>query len=158
MNAKVCNRLGYIGMTILILILLPLFVPKLFDFKTFSVISGSMEPVIPTGSLVYVKAEDVDNLKENDVITFYGKQGSIVTHRILKIEKDGFVTKGDANFDVDLAKVLPSQVIGKVVFSLPFLGYCLQSVGFYIALFLLLLISLVFWMKAHHLMKKDGLV
>lgn len=153
MEAKKYNRRGYICMIVLIVILLPLFVPRVVGLQTLSVISGSMEPVIPTGSLIYVKEIDIDDVKINDVITFYGKQGSIVTHRIQRIDKDGIVTKGDANVDVDLMKVKDSQLIGKVLFSIPLLGYLSQSVWLYMIIFVLLVFSVGFWWKANQIEK-----
>lgn len=149
MKAKKYNRNGYIWIIVLFIILLPFFIPRVTQLKTFSVVSGSMEPDIPTGSLVYVKDVSKEELKENDVITFYGRQGSIVTHRIQSIESDGIVTKGDANEDVDLAKVRESQIIGKVILSIPLLGYFMQPIMFYIVLLLLLVMAIYFWWKAY---------
>lgn len=143
-------------MIILIVLLIPFFVPRVVGLQTFSVISGSMEPVIPTGSLIYVKEVSVDDVKKNDVISFYGKQGSIVTHRIQQIDSDGIVTKGDANEDIDLMKVRGSQLIGKVLFSIPLLGYLTQSLWLYVIALFLLGASIVFWWKAHQIEKSTS--
>lgn len=94
-------------------------------YKLFSVQSGSMEPTIKTGSIVVV--EKSDDYQENDIITFNEQNQSTVTHRLVKKEvEEGqvkFTTKGDANTSTDTNKVLASQIIGKVAFSLPYLGY-----------------------------------
>lgn len=156
MEAKKYNRRGYICMIILIVILLPFFVPRVVGLQTFSVVSGSMAPIIPTGSLIYVKEVSIDDVKINDVITFYGKQGSIVTHRIQQIDKDGIVTKGDANEDIDLMKVRKSQLIGKVLFSIPLLGYLTQSIWLYVIALFLLGTSILFWWKANQIEKSTG--
>lgn len=98
-------------------------------FRVFSVSSGSMEPAVHTGSMVFVVPQD--NYVENDVITFRSRTDpkKTTTHRITQVSQDldlGFTsysTKGDANEDPDAGITYKEQVIGKVVFSLPFLGY-----------------------------------
>ena len=97
--------------------------------------SGSMEPAIPTGSLVIVRPVAV--YKKGDVITF-GKDTKTdipTTHRVISLNDDGtFTTKGDANEEEDQAPVLRKDVIGKVMFHVPGAGYVLdfarQPVGF----------------------------
>jgi signal peptidase len=91
--------------------------------------SGSMEPKIKVGSIVFVQKVKPEILKENDVITYASLEDSsiLITHRLTAIEeKEGrtvFKTQGDANNSEDIAEVSPSQIKGKVIFSLPFLGY-----------------------------------
>jgi signal peptidase len=95
-------------------------------YKLFSVQSGSMEPSIRTGSIVIV--QPVNDYKINDVITYKkDKSKNSVTHRLVNIEtKDDqivYTTKGDANDAPDSEPVLKSSVLGKTLFSIPFLGY-----------------------------------
>lgn len=104
-------------------------VPSVFGFSVLQVSSGSMEPELMTGSVVVVKDTDVKTLKVGDIISFYSTDkeisGKVNTHRIEKIEYDAgtshtpvFTTKGDANDEVDKAKVHSLNVIGKVVYDL----------------------------------------
>jgi signal peptidase I len=99
------------------------------SFQIFRVMSGSMEPKIKVGSVVFVKKVKPEILKKNEVITYTSSENPemSITHRLVEIEeKEGktvFKTRGDANNDKDMAEVSPSQIKGKVVFSLPFLGY-----------------------------------
>lgn len=91
--------------------------------------SGSMEPHIPTGSLVVIKP--AQSYAVGDVITF-NKQGPVpTTHRIAGIEGSGedtrFVTRGDANEEADPGVVPQARVLGKVVLSLPYVGYILHA-------------------------------
>ncbi|MBI2034687.1 MAG: signal peptidase I, partial [Candidatus Levybacteria bacterium] len=113
-------------------ILLPFFVFTLITSKTpitgiqsFVVLSGSMSPKFPTGSIVYAKS--VSTYSKYDVITFKNKSGQIVTHRITKILKDNskfvYQTKGDANNVMDKAFVPQEDVLGKIVFFVPHIGY-----------------------------------
>lgn len=89
--------------------------------------SGSMEPEIPTGSLVVV--QPAASYGKGDIITF-GKDTKTdipTTHRIIAINPDGsFVTKGDANEEQDQNPVARVEVIGKVILSIPGAGYVLD--------------------------------
>jgi len=100
--------------------------------------SGSMEPNIPTGSLVVVKPAAAYSI--GDVITFGADTRSEIptTHRIVSFAgEDGqtmYTTKGDANEEVDPKTTLKNDVIGKVVFHMPYVGFVLdfarQPLGF----------------------------
>ncbi|OHA88894.1 MAG: signal peptidase I [Candidatus Zambryskibacteria bacterium RIFCSPHIGHO2_02_FULL_43_14] len=100
--------------------------------------SGSMEPFIKTGSIVVIKPASVYNV--GDIITF-GEDSSIsypTTHRIISIseiqDKILYQAKGDANEEPDPTSVKKNDVIGKVIFTAPNVGYLLdfarQPVGF----------------------------
>ena len=99
--AAFCSALGTVLLTVLILACIPLTLPKAFGFQMYTVISGSMEPAIPTGSLVYVRYEEPDTIVKDDVIAFYSNNadGSIITHRVVSNSPamGQFITKGDAN-------------------------------------------------------------
>lgn len=115
-----------------------------------AVLSGSMEPKYPVGSLIYVKAVDPENLKAGDIITFRMEGDLLATHRIVEILEEGFRTKGDANEFADGTLVVSRDVVGTPVFSIPALGYLAYALqhppGKYVALsagaILLLLILL----------------
>lgn len=128
--AAVCSALGTAVLIILVLICLPITATRLFGYQAYSVISGSMEPAIPTGSLVYVHETAPEDMKEDDVIAFYGAKDSnaIITHRVVenKIVMGEFVTKGDANKTEDMNPVPYSNFIGKVVCTIPRLGIIAQ--------------------------------
>ena len=102
---------------------------QLFGFQVLTVLSGSMNPTYPTGSVVYVKEVDTEDLGVGDVITYRISDKTLVTHRIVRLETDPdnpdqlmFRTKGDNNDDED-GLVHPSAVVGKVYFGIPLLGY-----------------------------------
>ena len=88
-----------------------------------------MEPKIKTGSVVFVQKIKPGTLKKDDVITYASVEDPdiLITHRLTAIEeKEGktiFKTRGDANNSEDMGEVSSSQIKGKVIFSLPFLGY-----------------------------------
>jgi signal peptidase len=105
------------------------FFPGKKIFQTYRVVSGSMSPKIPVGSVVVVKKSEPSSIKVGDIINYKLKSdpSSTVTHRIVAVENGqnsiSFKTKGDANESEDLDPVTSDQINGKVIFSLPFLGY-----------------------------------
>ncbi len=85
-----------------------------------------MAPAISKASLVLVdKREEAFDL--GDVVTYRYKNQSLVTHRITKVDNSFdnlyFTTKGDANDYSDTAKVTQENIVGRVVFTFPYLGY-----------------------------------
>jgi len=117
------------------------------NYKVKVVLSGSMDPAIKKGSIVVIKP--VDLYKIDDVITF-GKDTRTdipITHRIVESHavngKMLYKTKGDANNDVDLEEVRESKVIGKVLFSVPYLGYLIDFAKKPIGFFFLIAVPLV---------------
>ena len=114
----VCNILGT-----LILLCVPVTLPKLFGYQIYDVVSGSMEPEIPVDSVVYVKETLPEEIKEGDVAAFRSS-GSVIIHRIVekRIVEGQFITKGDANTQVDIEKIPYDAMIGVVTFHIPFLG------------------------------------
>ena len=103
---------------------------RLFGLTPYTVLSGSMEPTYHTGSIVYVKKVDYHDLKVGDPITFMLDEDTIATHRIVEVVPDEeepetirYRTKGDANDTEDGGLVHYKNVIGKPVFTIPYLGY-----------------------------------
>ena len=88
---------------------------KIFNYSYFKIISGSMENEIKVNDLVIVKL--TSDVKKNDIITYKREDKKIITHRIIKIEGDTIITKGDANFKED-KPIYRNQIIGKVIFHL----------------------------------------
>ena len=97
---------------------------RLVGFKPYTVLSGSMEPTYHVGAIIYVKEVDPDTLKVDDPVTFYlNSSRTVATHRIIEILPDGrLVTQGDANDTAD-DPISKSQVIGKPIFQISYLGY-----------------------------------
>jgi signal peptidase len=99
------------------------------NYKLMTVMSGSMEPKILTGSLAFVLPRS--DYRIGNIITFKSTEringSSITSHRIVEIKtNDGrkiFVTKGDANENKDTDEIAQSQIIGRLFFAIPFLGY-----------------------------------
>ena len=100
-------------------------------FGLYTIISPSMTGTLNVYDVAFTMRVDTDKLKEGDIITFYSTNsffgGTPITHRIIEvvnIPNSGkmFRVKGDANPKADEEKVIPSNVIGKVMFKIPQLG------------------------------------
>lgn len=124
------NAVTWVIVAAAVLLAMLLVGARLVGLRTFTVLSGSMEPTYHTGSLIYVKKVDAANLSEGTVITFMLDEDTVATHRIVGVVPDedepGVVryrTKGDANEVEDGSLVHYKNVIGTPVFSIPKLGY-----------------------------------
>lgn len=104
---------------------------RLVGLTPYAVLSGSMEPEYPVGSLVYVKAVDPLDVEVGDAITFSLPSGTLVTHQVYQIDAESrvFRTQGIANIasdgsiSPDAAPVPYENLVGKPVACIPYLGY-----------------------------------
>ena len=112
-------------MTVILLCSL-LVLPGMTGFHMYNVLSGSMEPAIPVGSLLYVRSGDPEQEEDEDIIAFYGslEDSGIITHRVVKnnVVSGTFTTKGDANDKEDPTPVSYDNYIGRVTLSVPYVG------------------------------------
>lgn len=105
-------------------------VPAVGGATTYTVLTRSMEPGLPPGTLLVVRPAPADDLRVGDVITFQLESGkpTVVTHRITEVElaADGerlFTTQGDANATADPEPVMPVQIQGALWYAVPYLGW-----------------------------------
>jgi signal peptidase len=126
------------GVLLLILALgvLAIVLPALVGGMPLSVLTGSMRPHLPPGTLVVTKPVPVEEIAVGDVITYQLESGrsAVVTHRVIERSVDSasgevrFTTRGDANNTPDPEPVLPVQVRGKVWYAIPCLGWANQAI------------------------------
>lgn len=105
-------------------------IPKVGGGTPYAVLTGSMAPTYPAGSMVVVKPVDPGTLRVGDVITFQLVSGepTVATHRVVSVQHrlDGelrFETQGDANSEPDADLRLPEQIRGEVWYSVPYMGH-----------------------------------
>ena len=91
---------------------------NVFGYTIFEIASGSMSPALETKDLVVVKLDD--EIKVDDIIT-YKKDNTFITHRVVKIQGDYYICRGDANNTND-DPIKKGVVLGKVVKRLPQVG------------------------------------
>ena len=151
---------------IVVVIALFLMGSRIVGLRVFNVVSGSMEPKYSIGDLIYVKNVDPDSIKVGDTITFVLNEDLVVaTHNVIAVDKENtcFRTQGLANDAPDAAPVHFNNLIGKPVFSIPYLGYVsayIQSPpGMYVAIALgvIVVLLLVFLPDMFAKKKKEDL-
>ena len=125
--AILCRLFGTLILLIVIGAAGAVSVPRYFGYELYQIISGSMEPEIPVGSIVYVRSELPQNVQDGEVIAF-NNHDTVIVHRVLvnKVVEGKFSTKGDANDAEDLNDIEYSQFIGVVDYHLPVLGQFLM--------------------------------
>ena len=149
---KIWNVISTVLVVIVVVVALLLVGARLFGLQVYAVLSGSMEPTYHVGSVIYVEPVDPSEIQVGDPITFVmNEELTVATHRVVRIDAENshFYTKGDANENPDAAPVHFNNLLGKPVFTIPYLGYISSYVqsppGMYYAIAVgVLLLVLVF--------------
>ena len=125
-GAAVCLVLGIILFTAAVLSSLVMVVPALFRMQNYVVASGSMEPTMPVGSLIFARKVDPQDLEVGDIIVFETARGTgeKITHRVVENDQTAreITTKGDANEAQDPTPVTYDRVVGRVIRHIPKIG------------------------------------
>lgn len=129
MVKTICNILSTIILVVLLALAAVLIVPVILGYTELAVLTGSMQPTIPVGSLIYVKEVEPSTLQVGDVVTYQLEGDTMVTHRVVEVNPDeGYlVTQGDANEDPD-GQIPFDRIVGKMDFHLPYLGYISMNI------------------------------
>lgn len=144
----ICKTLTILLITLIISVVSVLTIPRMFGYDILAVLSGSMEPTYKVGSILYIdKNFQAEDIKVGDVITFKTDNDTIITHRVIDINEDKtFKTKGDNNDIEDMTPIKFEDLLGKVIFTLPLIGYIAiniktkQGILWIVALFLIVII------------------
>ncbi len=115
--------------------------PDFFGYKSFVIVSGSMEPTIKKGDAIFIKEVPEEEIKTNDIISF--TQGETnVTHRIVEITQENgikkYTTKGDNNNTEDKEKISYQNIEGKYQFKINQFGIVIGILKSKITLILLI--------------------
>lgn len=109
--------------------------------------SGSMSPDMPAGAAIVVAPAGADEIRVGDAITYRSatNRGLLVTHRVVEVTEDtngtlAYRTKGDANEEPDAGFVTPDRLLGRVVFSVPYVGQVSQHLHTRAGFFLLMVV------------------
>ncbi|MEI5907573.1 signal peptidase I [Bacillus spongiae] len=119
--------------------------PQIFGYQIKTVLSGSMEPDIKTGSIIAVKpGGDLTRFHDGDIITFKKEQDMLVTHRIVEVVKQNdqvmYRTKGDNNKTEDLDLVPSNNIVAEYTgITVPYVGYLMSSINSKNGAFLLII-------------------
>lgn len=112
------------------LLVVTILLPLAVGGHRFTILTGSMEPTYPPGTLIVVRPVPAADLAVGTPITYQlrSSEAEVVTHRVVSLRRSpsgeyGFVTRGDANPVDDEGIVRPEQIRGAVWYSIPYLGY-----------------------------------
>jgi signal peptidase len=148
---KVVNWIGNILLVLVISTMFFFFLaPHFLGVSFFTVYGGSMVPTIPIGSIVAAKSVEASAINVGDIITFRtgAEVDRVVTHRVVEVsngsETLSFRTAGDNNANPDGSAVLAENVIGKVWFYVPLLGYLSSFVTTKLGFILLIIVPGIF--------------
>ncbi|HET7325194.1 MAG TPA: signal peptidase I [Halococcus sp.] len=163
MTQLISNRrrlLEVVGLAVLIAVLVPFVVfiaPQVVGAEhSYVVVSGSMTPAIGVGETVVVNDVPPAAIHDGDIITFrrgetaeiqQGQAGSnLVTHRVVEIVERGdglaFRTKGDANEEPDQKLVPADALVGRVMFTIPYIGHAIVFAGTQLGFIALIVVPL----------------
>lgn len=116
--------LGLLAMITVIVV-----IPRIVSAAPYTILTGSMRPTLPPGTLVVARPVDPTSIGIGTVITYQIESGKpeVVTHRVVAISWDRsgnpvWRTQGDANGAVDEGWIRPVQVKGALWYSVPYLG------------------------------------
>lgn len=123
-----------LGLTAVVLLALGFLLPSLLGLERYVIMGGSMSGTYDLGSVVFEEVVPVEELRVGDVITYVPPADSglstLVTHRIVDIDGDEFVTRGDANPDVDpWTFQLTAATQPRVVAHVPYVGYAFMALA-----------------------------
>lgn len=130
--------------------------PSLFGNRLYIVDSGSMMPTINVNSLIIVKEKLAEEIEVGDIITYYGRERvNRITHRVVdKVDNgEAFITRGDANNTDDPNPLGRERLIGKVIYSLPYIGYVFRFLSSTPGIVFIISLSML-WVIAPSLFKE----
>lgn len=114
---------------VLLVLAVSVLVPRIAGATPYTILTSSMEPHMPPGTLVVVRPVNVKEIGVGTVITYQLESGKpvVVTHRVVGqgVDRHGqpvFRTQGDANSAPDAKPVRPEQIRGERWYSVPYLG------------------------------------
>jgi len=141
---KAAQNFGLAVVILLMTMAVLTFLAPRFGWRVDTVFSGSMEPKLKVGSVVVTRPVKAEEIKVGDIITFYSPlKERLTSHRVVAVEQGSsfdFRTKGDASEDADPFLVPDQNVVGKVCFAIPWLGYVTQFVKTPVGLLLIICI------------------
>lgn len=120
---------------VLALAIVMIVIPRAGGATAYTVLTGSMRPGLPPGTLAVIQPVDPANVRTGDVITYQLKSGdpTVVTHRVVGVGattqgEQRFTLRGDAN-NMDDPQVLPEQIRGRLWYSVPLLGFVNSAIS-----------------------------
>ncbi len=124
--------IGVVGVVLVLAVLLP----RAVGGTPYVILTGSMRPSLPPGTLVVTRPVDLVSLRVGAVVTYQltSGQAAVVTHRIVgqginALGEQVFRTQGDANRTADPGWIRPVQLRGEQWYAVPYLGHLTNRFG-----------------------------
>lgn len=118
------NIVFWLATTLVVIAIALVALPMIGGLEYLTIISGSMEPEIPVGSLIFIEEVRPQDIEIGDVVTFSTSGEITVTHKVIgyELSQDALITHGVGNAD-GVNEITPfKSVVGRVVFSVPVIG------------------------------------
>lgn len=96
------------------------YITKIFNTGFLVVITESMEPEIKSGDFIMIS--DKERYKVGDIVTYVDEEDMLVTHRIIEMDQNTFIAKGDNN-NISDERVSTNRILGKVIYKSTILGF-----------------------------------
>ncbi|MGV8895893.1 MAG: signal peptidase I [Rhodoglobus sp.] len=127
---------GALLVMVLALAVLVIALPAIVGGSALTVLTNSMAPKFPPGTLIVIKPTPIDDIKVGDVLTYQIKSGNpaVISHRVItrSVNLEGettFITKGDNNDLADAKPIIEIQVKGTLWYAIPYLGFVNNAVN-----------------------------
>lgn len=148
MLRQLARGVGWATLAVAALLALAIALPLAFGARPHTVLTGSMEPAIAAGDVVVEERISPTAAAVGDVVTFRDPedQGRLVTHRVRSIRRAGshlwFVTRGDANNTTERWRIAADGDLGRVAYTVPWVGHVAVLTNTPLGLVLLLALPL----------------
>ena len=129
--SRLCSIVGALLLAAVALLAISATVaPRFMGLQSYTIVSGSMEPSFPVGSLVYAEPIEPEALAVGDVAVFW-RNDEVVIHRVEEnlYEDRELITRGDANESIDAHPALYDNVVGRAVNQIPGIGYFVMALA-----------------------------
>jgi signal peptidase I len=126
---QIARGLGWSALAVALALALAVALPLAFGDRTHTVLTGSMEPTISAGDVVIDERISPTSARVGDIVTFRDPedQSRLITHRVRSIRRAGshlwFVTRGDANNTTERWRIAADGELGRVAYTVPWVGH-----------------------------------
>lgn len=128
--------------------------PMIFGWGSSRVLTGSMEPTIPVDALVIV--QEKESYAPGDIVMYLNSNNNLITHRLVSLNDDIAITKGDANNTND-PPINTSQIVGSIQYIIPGAGKTLAMIRTPEVLTFLAITLLIVWTAPIIIPRKEGM-
>ena len=128
---------------------------KLYGFSFFYMKTNLMEQDISKNDLIIIKEADSEDLQNNDIIA-YDINGKVRINKIVYYEQNQYTTKSNKNYYPDIETITASQIVGKKIANIPFLGVILELLqSKTVSIFTLVFLIFTFWYNRYMYLRRN---